>query len=34
MVPLKAFDALIAELMAIDTVVKKQRSAAKGTRSL
>ena len=34
MVPLKEFDALMAELMAIDAVVKKQRSAAKGTRSL
>jgi 2-dehydro-3-deoxyphosphooctonate aldolase (KDO 8-P synthase) len=34
MVPLKDFDALMAELMAIDAVVKKQRSAAKGTRSL
>ena len=33
MVPLKDFDALMAELMAIDAVVKKQRSAAKGTRS-
>jgi 2-dehydro-3-deoxyphosphooctonate aldolase (KDO 8-P synthase) len=34
MVPLKEFDVLMAELMAIDAVVKKQRSAAKGTRSL
>jgi 2-dehydro-3-deoxyphosphooctonate aldolase (KDO 8-P synthase) len=34
MVPLKDFDALMAELMAIDAVVKMQRSAAKGTRSL
>jgi 2-dehydro-3-deoxyphosphooctonate aldolase (KDO 8-P synthase) len=33
MVPLKDFAALLAELMAIDIVVKKQRSAAKGTRS-
>jgi 2-dehydro-3-deoxyphosphooctonate aldolase (KDO 8-P synthase) len=33
MVPLKDFGALMAELMAIDAVVKKQRSAAKGTRS-
>ena len=33
MVPLKDFGALIAELMAIDAVVKKQRSAAGGTRS-
>jgi 2-dehydro-3-deoxyphosphooctonate aldolase (KDO 8-P synthase) len=33
MVPLKDFGALISELMAIDAVVKKQRSAAKGTRS-
>jgi 2-dehydro-3-deoxyphosphooctonate aldolase (KDO 8-P synthase) len=33
MLPLKDFAALMAELMAIDTVVKKQRSAAKGTRS-
>jgi 2-dehydro-3-deoxyphosphooctonate aldolase (KDO 8-P synthase) len=34
MVALKDFGALISELMAIDAVVKKQRSAAKGTRSL
>jgi 2-dehydro-3-deoxyphosphooctonate aldolase (KDO 8-P synthase) len=34
MVPLKEFDALMAELMAIDAIVKKQRSAVKGTRSL
>ena len=34
MVPLKDFAGLVAELMAIDAVVKKQRSAAKGTRSL
>ena len=34
MVPLKDFGALMSELMAIDAVVKKQRSAAKGTRSL
>ena len=33
MVPLKDFGALVAELMAIDAVVKKQRSAAGGTRS-
>ena len=33
MVPLKDFGALMAELMAIDAVVKKQRSAATGTRS-
>ena len=33
MVPLKDFGALVAELMAIDAVVKKQRSAADGTRS-
>jgi 2-dehydro-3-deoxyphosphooctonate aldolase (KDO 8-P synthase) len=33
MVPLKDFGSLMAELMAIDAVVKKQRSAAKGTRS-
>jgi 2-dehydro-3-deoxyphosphooctonate aldolase (KDO 8-P synthase) len=33
MVPLKDFGALIAELMAIDAVVKKQRSAASGARS-
>ena len=33
MVPLTDFGALMAELMAIDAVVKKQRSAAKGTRS-
>jgi len=33
MVALKDFGALISELMAIDAVVKKQRSAAKGTRS-
>jgi 2-dehydro-3-deoxyphosphooctonate aldolase (KDO 8-P synthase) len=33
MVPLKDFGALVAELMAIDTVVKRQRSAAGGTRS-
>jgi 2-dehydro-3-deoxyphosphooctonate aldolase (KDO 8-P synthase) len=33
MVPLKDFGALVAELMAIDAVVKKQRSAAAGTRS-
>ena len=33
MVPLKDFGALIAELMAIDAVIKKQRSAAGGTRS-
>lgn len=33
MVPLRDFGALIAELMAIDAVVKKQRSAAGGTRS-
>jgi 2-dehydro-3-deoxyphosphooctonate aldolase (KDO 8-P synthase) len=34
MVPLKEFDGLMADLIAIDAVVKKQRSAAKGTRSL
>jgi len=33
MVPLKDFGTLVAELMAIDAVVKKQRSAAGGTRS-
>ena len=33
MVPLKDFGPLMAELMAIDAVVKKQRSAATGTRS-
>jgi 2-dehydro-3-deoxyphosphooctonate aldolase (KDO 8-P synthase) len=33
MVPLQDFGALMAELMAIDAIVKKQRSAAKGTRS-
>jgi 2-dehydro-3-deoxyphosphooctonate aldolase (KDO 8-P synthase) len=33
MVPLQDFAALMAELMAIDAIVKKQRSAAKGTRS-
>ena len=33
MVPLKDFAALVAELMAIDAVVKKQRSAAGGARS-
>ncbi|MBC7830532.1 MAG: 3-deoxy-8-phosphooctulonate synthase [Hyphomicrobium sp.] len=33
MVPLKDFGALVAELMAIDAVVKKQRSAAGGARS-
>ena len=33
MVPLKDFGALVAELLAIDAVVKKQRSAAGGTRS-
>ena len=33
MVPLKDFGALVAELMAIDAVVKKQRSAAGGPRS-
>ncbi len=33
MVPLKDFAPLMAELMAIDAVVKKQRSAATGTRS-
>jgi 2-dehydro-3-deoxyphosphooctonate aldolase (KDO 8-P synthase) len=33
MVRLKDFGSLMAELMAIDAVVKKQRSAAKGTRS-
>ncbi|MFA6139636.1 MAG: 3-deoxy-8-phosphooctulonate synthase [Hyphomicrobium sp.] len=33
MVPLKDFGSLMAELMAIDAVVKKQRSAAKGARS-
>jgi 2-dehydro-3-deoxyphosphooctonate aldolase (KDO 8-P synthase) len=32
MVPLKVFGSLMAELMAIDAVVKKQRSAAEGTR--
>jgi 2-dehydro-3-deoxyphosphooctonate aldolase (KDO 8-P synthase) len=34
MVALKDFGALISELMEIDAVVKKRRSAAKGTRSL
>jgi 2-dehydro-3-deoxyphosphooctonate aldolase (KDO 8-P synthase) len=33
MVPLRDFGALMSELMAIDAIVKKQRSAAKGTRS-
>jgi len=33
MVPLEDFGALVAELMAIDAVVKKQRSAAGGPRS-
>ncbi|MEO8419771.1 MAG: 3-deoxy-8-phosphooctulonate synthase [Hyphomicrobium sp.] len=33
MVPLKDFGVLMAELMAIDAVVKKQKSAATGTRS-
>jgi 2-dehydro-3-deoxyphosphooctonate aldolase (KDO 8-P synthase) len=33
MVPLKDFAPLMAELLAIDEVVKKQRSAAKSTRS-
>ncbi|KAB2938426.1 MAG: 3-deoxy-8-phosphooctulonate synthase [Hyphomicrobium sp.] len=33
MVPLKDFGPLMSELMAIDELIKKQRSAAKGTRS-
>jgi 2-dehydro-3-deoxyphosphooctonate aldolase (KDO 8-P synthase) len=33
MVPLQDFGVLMSELMAIDAIVKKQRSAAKGTRS-
>jgi 2-dehydro-3-deoxyphosphooctonate aldolase (KDO 8-P synthase) len=34
MVPLKDFGALMSELLEIDALVKKQRSAAKGTRSI
>ena len=34
MVPLKDFGALLGELLEIDTLVKRQRSAAKGTRSV
>jgi len=34
MVPLKDFAPLMSELLEIDAVVKKQRSAAKGTRSV
>ena len=34
MVPLKDFAPLMADLLEIDALVKKQKSAAKGTRSL
>jgi 2-dehydro-3-deoxyphosphooctonate aldolase (KDO 8-P synthase) len=34
MVPLKDFAALMSDLLEIDTLVKEQRSAAKGTRSV